>query len=172
VSAGIASGTFRQDLYFRLNVVQIHLPPLRDRRDDIPALARHFLSVYARKAGRRLDAISPAAMECLRAYDWPGNVRELENAIERACVLGNGDEILPEDLPDTVIERGPMGKSDPATELHARVLEAKRCAVFEAFRRAGGSYTETAKFLKVHPNYLHRLIRHLDIKGRLEGSEA
>jgi transcriptional regulator with GAF, ATPase, and Fis domain len=172
VTADVASGTFRRDLYFRLNVVQIHLPPLRDRREDIPTLARHFLSVYARKAGRRLETISSAAMECLRAYDWPGNVRELENAIERACVLGNSDEILLEDLPDSIIEQGPMGKSDSATELQARVLEAKRRAVFEAFRRAGGSYTETAKILKVHPNYLHRLIRHLDIKGTLEGLEA
>jgi transcriptional regulator with GAF, ATPase, and Fis domain len=172
LSAGVAAGKFREDLYFRLNVVSMHLPPLRERRDDLPALARHFLSVYARKAGRRVTAISAAAMQCLVAYDWPGNVRELENAIERACVLGSSDQILPEDLPESVIETTPRGQSETGAAFQACVLDAKRHAVISAFRQAGGNYTETAKALGIHPNYLHRLIRNLEIKATLERSEA
>jgi transcriptional regulator with GAF, ATPase, and Fis domain len=171
LAAAVDAGRFRQDLYFRLNVISIQLPPLRDRRDDVPALARHFLSAYARKAGRRVTGISAAAMRCLLAYDWPGNVRELENAIERACVLGSGEEILQEDLPDTVLEAAP-GHGDTSAGLQGHVLDAKRRAVIAAFRQAGRSYTETAKLLGVHPNYLHRLIRHLEIKAALERTEV
>jgi Nif-specific regulatory protein len=172
LAAAAASRAFRQDLYFRLNVVSIHLPPLRERREDIALLARHFLSLYARKSGRRVTAISAAAMHCMLTYDWPGNVRELENAIERACVLGNGEEILPEDLPETVMEIAPAGHSSSPAGLHESVLETKRRSIIAAFRRAGGSYTETAKILGVHPNYLHRLIRNLDVKNALEGPEV
>jgi Nif-specific regulatory protein len=172
LAAGVTAGTFRQDLYFRLNVVAIHLPPLRERREDVPALARHFLSTSARKSGRRVSAISPAAMQCLLAYDWPGNVRELENAIERACVLGSGEEILQEDLPETVIEGAALGHSAASDGLHGSVLDAKRRSIIAAFRRASGSYTETARLLGVHPNYLHRLIRNLDLKATLERSEV
>jgi len=172
LGAAVASRTFRQDLFFRLNVVSIHLPPLRERREDIALLARHFLSLYARKSGRRVSAISPAAMQCMLTYDWPGNVRELENAIERACVLGSGEEILPEDLPETVMEITPAGQSSSRAGLHESVLETKRRSIIAAFRRAGGSYTETARLLGVHPNYLHRLIRNLDVKKALEGPEV
>lgn len=170
LAAEMAAGRFRQDLYFRLNVVSIHLPPLRERRDDVPLLARHFLSVYVRKSGRRVTGISPAAMHSLLAYDWPGNVRELENAIERAIVLGTTDEILLEDLPESLIEAVAPTVSDTRDDLHATVVEAKRRAVIAAFRKAGGSYTEAAKLLGVHPNYLHRLVRNLDVKATLDGT--
>jgi Nif-specific regulatory protein len=167
--ADVAAGRFRRDLYYRLNVVSIHLPPLRERRDDLPLLAQHFLSVYARKSGRRVTRISAAAMRSLLAYDWPGNVRELENAIERAVVLGSTEEILLEDLPESLIESA--APSAPNSDgLHATIVDAKRRAVIAAFRKAGGSYTEAAKLLGVHPNYLHRLIRNLDIKGTLENA--
>jgi transcriptional regulator with GAF, ATPase, and Fis domain len=173
LNAAVASGMFRPDLYFRLNVVSIHLPPLRARREDVPLLAEHFLAVYGRKAGRRLTSISPAAMQCLLSYDWPGNVRELENAIEGACVLGSGETILPEDLPESVKESAPKGQSDDAVgDLQRCVVDAKRRAIVAAFRRAGGSYVETARLLGVHPNYLHRLIRNLEIKPVLEGTDA
>ena len=173
LTAAIGAGTFRQDLYFRLNVVSIHLPPLRDRREDIPRLAEHFLTMYGRKAGRRVIGISPAAMNCMLGYDWPGNVRELENAIERACVLGSAHEILLEDLPETVTESAPSTPTDAAAVgLQGSVADAKRRAIVAAFRKAGGSYVETARLLGVHPNYLHRLIRNLDIKGLLEGPEG
>jgi transcriptional regulator with GAF, ATPase, and Fis domain len=169
LAAAAAAGTFRSDLFFRLNVVSIRLPALRDRRDDIPLLARHFVSVYARKFGRRESRISPAAMQCLLRYDWPGNVRELENTIERAIVMGSTDEILPEDLPESLLDAASPRTPESATEdLQGTVAEAKRRAVLAAFHKAGRNYTVAAKLLGVHPNYLHRLIRNLDMKTELE----
>ena len=94
----VAEGAFREDLFFRLNVITIQLPPLRDRRDDIPRLAEHFFNVFNRENGRNLSGISLAAREALVAYSWPGNVRELQNAIERAVVLASGNELTPEDF--------------------------------------------------------------------------
>jgi transcriptional regulator with PAS, ATPase and Fis domain len=94
----MATGEFRHDLYYRLNVVSFELPPLRERRDDIMLLASYFVEKYGARCNRKLKGISPAARDRLLAYDWPGNVRELENAIERAVVLGTTDLILPEDF--------------------------------------------------------------------------
>jgi transcriptional regulator with GAF, ATPase, and Fis domain len=170
--AAVASGGFRQDLFYRLNVVSLHVPALRERREDIAVLARHFFSIYAPKSGRRLTGISPPALRRLRDYDWPGNVRELENAIERACVLGSSDEILEEDLPETIIDSAPATASGTIAGLHAFVVEAKREAIITAYRQSGGSYTQAATLLGVHPNYLHRLIRNLRIKAALQDSEA
>ena len=169
--AAVESGTFRQDLYYRLNVVSLHLPPLRERPGDVALLAHHFLAVYAPKAGRPVEAISAPAMQRMLDYDWPGNVRELENAIERACVLGSGEQIEPEDLPETLLDTTGDGHAE-GSGLQACVLAAKRQAVIASFRQAGGSYTETAKLLGVHPNYLHRLVRNLRIKATLEDQEA
>ena len=169
--ASISAGTFRRDLYFRLSVVAIQLPALRDRHDDVPLLARHFVDVYARKCGRRVTRISPAAMQVLLAYHWPGNVRELENAIERAIVMGTADEILPEDLPESLLETASTPPPTSAHEdLQAIVVDAKRRAVLAAFHKAGRNYTQAARLLGVHPNYLHRLIRNLDMKTELEST--
>src|SRR5215218_8375702 len=107
----VKAGAFRQDLYYRLNVVSFEMPPLRERREDIPLLASYFVSKYAAKFKRRVTGLSPEARACLAAYDWPGNVRELENAVERAVVLGSTDRVLPEDLPETVLDAAP----DPAS---------------------------------------------------------
>ena len=95
----VAEGRFREDLYYRLNVVQISMPTLRERREDIPLLAEHFLSVFKEETVIPHLIISKAAMDKMIQYDWPGNIRELRNAVERAVVMGNGKEILPEDLP-------------------------------------------------------------------------
>jgi Nif-specific regulatory protein len=162
------AGRFREDLYFRLNVVTIHMPALRDRPSDIPLLARHVLTRCKGKAGRRISDISSAALDCLCAYDWPGNVRELENTIERAAVLGTTEDILPEDLPDSVIEAAasPVARSTDHN-IHVSVLETKKRAIIDAFRASGGNYTATARRLGVHPNYLHRLIRNLGLKSVL-----
>jgi transcriptional regulator with GAF, ATPase, and Fis domain len=168
LGAEAMAGRFREDLYFRLNIVSIHMPPLRERRDDIPLLARHFLQRYARKSGRRVTGFSPEAMRCLMAYEWPGNVRELENAIERAVVLGSTKDVLLDDLPESIVEAALLPTPSGAADLHAAVLDTKRHAVLDAFRRAGRNYTEAARLLGVHPNYLHRLIRNLDLKPALE----
>ena len=98
----VEAGRFREDLYYRLNVVSIELPPLRDRREDIPELVGHFLKIYSQRNNRHVPHVEPRAMEALRAYDWPGNVRELQNYIERAVVLASGDEVLLELLPEAV----------------------------------------------------------------------
>ena len=100
IEKAVEAGEFREDLYYRLNVVSIHLPPLRHRQGDIPLLAKHALAKYADKHKRNLRMISPDAMDCLRNYDWPGNIRELQNAIEQAVVMCDGDVIQPDDLPE------------------------------------------------------------------------
>ena len=107
LALAVKAGTFREDLYYRLNVVSVVVPPLRDRRDDIPILAEYFVSKFAVKCKVKAKKISPEAMSGLMNYDWPGNVRELENAIERALVLDVSDVIRPEDLPESVLEKGP-----------------------------------------------------------------
>jgi transcriptional regulator with PAS, ATPase and Fis domain len=167
LAAEVAAGRFREDLFYRLNVIAILLPPLRERGEDIERLAKHFVQKFAGKGGRVVSGISPAAMERLMAYAWPGNVRELENAIERAVVLGSSPVLLPEDLPDSLLETPPA----PGRELarfHEAVLETKKRVIIEAFRQARRSYVEAARLLGLHPNYLHRVIRNLDIKGQLE----
>jgi two-component system response regulator AtoC len=98
----VKAGRFREDLYFRINVVTVHLPPLRDRREDVPILVAHFLAKLGRRERRAAAALSPEALKLLNAYSWPGNVRELENAIERAVAVAKGNVVIPSDLPPEV----------------------------------------------------------------------
>jgi len=112
----VAQRRFRSDLYYRLNVVHVHLPPLRDRTDDIPLLVNHFLAKYSQEGGRSLIIIEPEALRCLLEYSWPGNVRELENVIERAVILSNGERIMVKDLPQEVREPGPSVRSQDYRE--------------------------------------------------------
>jgi Nif-specific regulatory protein len=162
----VANGSFRQDLYYRLNVVSLEMPPLRERPEDISLLANYFAAKYAKKCNRRVMGISAEAQACLLGYDWPGNVRELENAIERAIVLGSTERILPEDLPESVLESEPIAA--PGTKYHDAVAQTKKQIILSAMQQAKGSYTEAAKILDVHPNYLHRLIRNLNLKEQLK----
>ena len=162
----VKAGTFRQDLYYRLNVVSLEMPPLRERREDIPMLAEYFVQKSAKKCKVKVKPISPEAMACLENYDWPGNVRELENAVERALVLSPSEEIRPEDLPESVLEKDPPpGISAP--QYHTAVKELKKKLILQAVADAKGSYTDAARILGVHPNYLHRLIRNLAMKELL-----
>ena len=165
----VRTGAFRQDLYYRLNVVSMTIPPLRERRADIAPLANYFLHRFARRCNRPVYALSPEALETLVRHNWPGNVRELENAIERAVVMGASGFILPEDLPEALLEIDE--RTDPATSaapFHEAVNEAKRQMILKTFEQAGGSCTEAARMLGLHPNYLHRLIRNLDLRPRLK----
>ncbi len=156
------TGKFRQDLYYRLNVVSIEVPPLRKRAEDIQLLAAYFTARYSEKANRRVAGISPKARACLLRYPWPGNVRELENAIERAVVLGSTELILPEDLPDSILEEAASAE-EPVTALHDGIREAKKKIIEQAIEQANGNYTEAAGLLGVHPNHLFRLIRTLNL---------
>ncbi len=159
------TGAFRPDLYYRLNVVSLHMPALRERREDIPMLAAFFATQYGEKVKRRVAGISPEARACLTRYDWPGNVRELENAIERAVVLGSTELILAEDLPDSILEET-AASGEPVSALHDGIREAKKVLIERAIEQANGNYTDAAKILGVHPNHLFRLIRTLNLKPK------
>jgi transcriptional regulator with GAF, ATPase, and Fis domain len=169
LTEAVRRGAFRPDLYYRLNVVALTMPPLRERKADIPSLASYFAAKYARRSRRQVLGVSPEALALLAHYDWPGNVRELENAIERAVVLGSTELILPEDLPEALLEA--QGNSGlPTTTYHEAVGAAKRQVVLRALEQAGGNYTEAARLLGLHPNNLHRLIRNLDLRASLKKS--
>jgi transcriptional regulator with GAF, ATPase, and Fis domain len=161
--AAVAAGSFREDLWHRLNVISLKLPLLRDRREDIPLLANFFLARASQRCGRRVVGISSEARVFMHQYDWPGNVRELDNAIERAVVLGSEPEIQMNDLPETVWE----GASHPSGALtyHTALREAKRKIVSRALELAGGNYTEAARKLGVHVTYLHRLMRSFETES-------
>jgi Nif-specific regulatory protein len=166
----IREGAFREDLYYRLNVIALTLPPLRERRDDIPLLASHFAAVFSRKLGRRIAGFSPEARACLLRYGWPGNVRELANAVERAVVLGDGELIHPEDLPETILEAAPAtGGPVTVTPYHETLNGMKQRLILDAVEQADGNITRAAEALGLHPNYLHRLISNLGLRDRIKG---
>lgn len=158
----IKAGGFRQDLYYRLNVISLTLPSLRERRDDIPLLAYYFVAKYSKKCKRLVSGISPEARNCLLAYEWPGNVRELENAIERAVVLGNSEVIVPDDLPESLLATSPAPQNLP--NYHEAVNEMKKKFILQAIEQANGNYTAAAKLLGIHSTNLHRLIRTLGLR--------
>ena len=160
----VKARTFRQDLYYRLNVVSLVMPPLRERRDDIPILAAYFVNKFAAKCKMKPKAFSRDAMACLTHYDWPGNVRELENAIERALVLGVADVIQPEDLPETILEKDP-GPVLSSAKYHTAIKELKKSLIVRTLEDTRGNFTEAAHALGVHPNYLHRLMRNFGLRG-------
>jgi Nif-specific regulatory protein len=164
----IVAGTFRQDLFYRLNVVELAMPALRERPEDIPLLANYFASKHGEKCNRKILGVSPEAQARLLSYEWPGNVRELENAIERAVVLGVTDHILPEDLPEATLESEAAATIVPAPKYHEAVTQTKKQIILSAMDQAKGSYTEAAKILGVHPNYLHRLIRNLNLRDQIK----
>jgi transcriptional regulator with GAF, ATPase, and Fis domain len=161
----IKGGEFRQDLYYRLNVVSVTLPSLREHREDIPTLALHFAHQFAAKSKRGFKGISAEARSLLMQYSWPGNIRELENAIEHAIVLGLTDEILPEDLPEALLEE--QSPEVAAALYHNTLNQAKKQLVITAMQNANGSHIEAARLLGIHPKYLHRLIKNLNLKSEV-----
>ena len=166
----IQAKTFRSDLYYRLNVVSIEMPALRKRRDDIPLLTQYFTDRFSKECNRTISGISLEARDCLMHYSWPGNVRELQNVIERAVVLGSADGILREDLPEALLETEPS-TGDPEN-YHEVIKEKKKELILNAVEKAKGNYTQAANLLKLHPNYLHRLIRNLDLKAELKNKTS
>jgi Nif-specific regulatory protein len=166
LEAAIKEGGFRRDLYYRLNVVSIAMPPLRERREDISLLASYFVAKYSKHCKRRVSGISAEARNALRSYDWPGNVRELENAIERAVVLGSSDSIRLDDLPESLLESGQAVSLKSG--YYEALRETKKQLITKMLEQTGGNYTEAAMLLGVHPNNLHRLIRSLNLKTSLK----
>ena len=160
-------GEFRQDLYYRLAVVKLTMPALREHRDDIPMLTRHFVQKYAKRSKVKPKPVSREAMAALVNYEWPGNVRELENAVERALVMGASDSMLLEDLPESLLEQESPAEMHEG-KYHASMKELKKQLIVDAVEQTRGNYVEAAGILGVHPNYLHRLIRNLGLKEMLQ----
>ena len=169
LAADVAEGRFREDLYHRLNVVALQSPPLRDRKEDIPRLAEFFLRRSAERCKRHVEGLSPEVQHMISQYSWPGNVRELENAMERAVVLGVSEMVLPEDLPETLLEAAPR---DTEAKYHHSVGQAKRDAILDAYVQGNGDYKQAAKLLGLHPNYLLRLVRNLELREEINRSLA
>lgn len=163
LEAAVREGKFRQDLYFRLNVVQIKLPALRERKSDIPLLVNYFLEKFT-EAGREVRTISEDAMTRLLAYDWPGNVRELENVIERAVALGSGPILHIADLP-TNLHYG-TGERIPSPDETVELKELERRAVVRALRETGGDKTAAARLLGIGKTTLYRKVKEYDLNPR------
>jgi DNA-binding NtrC family response regulator len=157
----ISQGTFREDLFYRLNVIQIVLPPLRDRREDIPALSEHFIARATAKLGRQLR-LSPEALERFLRYPWPGNVRELENAIERAAILARGETVEPGDLPPHVSAGLSLGPS-PALPRQVTLADAERVHILQTLERFGRNHSGAAEALGIGRTTLWRKLKEYGI---------
>jgi two-component system response regulator AtoC len=160
LEADVADGKFRADLYYRINVVRIHLPALRERSEDVPELVRHFVDRFNRRLGMHVTGVTPAAMRALVEYPWPGNVRELENVVERAMVLTDGPQLAMEQLPTL---SAPMTRSDGAPSpldlsVKRRTEELERALIKEALERTRGNRTRAAKLLDLsHRALLYKI---------------
>ncbi len=164
LQVAVKAGTFRTDLFYRLNVVSITLPPLRERLDEIPQLAELFLKKYCRDAKKPPMKFSPAAVKKLAGHLWPGNVRELQNAVERAVVLKTGDTIEPEDLALEPMDLGSEESNGMDLPFHESVDFHKKQIIKQALNRAGGSQTQAAALLALQRSYLARLIKQMEIR--------
>lgn len=157
----VEQGRFREDLFYRLNVVQLHLPPLRERRESIPELAHYFLRQFATQFGKKTKRFSSLALQALEECPWPGNVRELENVVQRAVVLAEDTTIELSHLPEK-LRRG-FSDSSPINSYDVEIREFKKRLVLRTLRQCGWKKTETARSLGIARNYLHRLINQLNI---------
>jgi DNA-binding NtrC family response regulator len=147
--AMVAEGRFQEDLYYRLSVIPVELPSLRERREDIPLLVEHFVHKHAQRTGRRIERVDAAALARLQAYDWPGNVRELENAIERAVVLATGTVIDAASISMVEPPAGPTATGLPSQRLHDNVEWAEQESVRRALRQSNGVKKDAAELLGV-----------------------
>ncbi|MBW2129097.1 MAG: sigma-54-dependent Fis family transcriptional regulator [Deltaproteobacteria bacterium] len=157
----IQEGRFREDLYYRLNVVTLYLPPLRERREDIPLLAQHFLDVFSRKNQKVIKGFTPQAMDRLIKYDWPGNVRELMNAVERGVILGRDEYLGVEDFPliprDPPAENGPGGREEIPADLPLE--EVEKATILKTLELTGGNKSEAARRLGITRKTLHKKLK-------------
>jgi DNA-binding NtrC family response regulator len=157
----VTEGRFRQDLYYRINVMRIDAPSLQEHAEDIPTIAMHFLRQYSEQYGKFVDGIDSGAMALLQGYSWPGNVRELENVIQRAIIVAKDTSIAVEDLPGSVLEEGALNPDDcPSTSSFERQIRGfKLKLAIDAVREHDGNKTLAARSLQISRAYLHRLIR-------------
>ncbi len=158
LEAEVAKGSFRQDLYYRLNVIPIHLPPLRERQDDIPLLVHHFIKKYAQEIGKEPPSLTPEALECLVAYPWPGNIRELENIIERALALSNKKVLEPDDLMFRIRK---IGESKPQPD-GSTLAEMEKSVILKTLQACAGNHKLTAENLGISMTTLWRKLKTYD----------
>jgi two-component system, NtrC family, response regulator AtoC len=175
LSEAVTHGEFRQDLYYRLNVVAIQLPPLRERSDDVPLLAQYFLKHYCEENNKTISTISDKAMDLLRSYSWPGNIRELENAIEQAVALSYQSVLTPEDLPRDVREQGASRFSPEGVEDEQFLFpdtpsleEVKRRYILHVLKQTQGNVSATARMLNVDRRSLYRMLARYKIEPYLK----
>ncbi|MFN3477345.1 MAG: sigma 54-interacting transcriptional regulator, partial [Candidatus Methylomirabilales bacterium] len=165
LAQAVARGEFREDLYYRLNVISIKLPPLRERKGDIPLLVHHYLKKYSLASGKEVRGVSPKAMELLEQYSWPGNVRELQNVIERAVVLAEGEFITHHDLPEHIRIGEPPSAVLPLGELSLKQAKDEKIQTFEReylqelLKRYSGNISQAAKAAGVDRKTIHRLLK-------------
>ena len=187
-----AAGRFREDLYYRLNVVPLYLPPLRERREDIPELVAHFLDLYNEQNDRYVAHIEPQALAALQAYDWPGNVRELQNYVERAVVMANGDELTSDLLPTAVSKGRPSRKlgapldfdalaeqlvnvglgsaGEEVSDVHSRIVDrVEREVIAQVLGECGGVQIKAAGRLGINRNTLHKKLKQYGLDGDATG---
>ncbi|MDO9541680.1 MAG: sigma-54 dependent transcriptional regulator [Kiritimatiellia bacterium] len=162
----VQEGKFRKDLFYRINVLTITLPPLRERRDDIPLLVRHFIDDFARENNRKIEDISSDAMSALVSCDWPGNVRELKNVIERMVVLSHGTKLTLRDLPSSLRVNEKASPQAGGTTSASSIKEANRRMIISELEANGGNRTLTAKQLGISRRTLHRKLREFGIKEK------
>jgi two-component system NtrC family response regulator/two-component system response regulator HydG len=149
LEAEVKAGHFREDLYYRLNVVSVTLPPLRRRKSDIPALVQHFLERYGQVHGKPMKGLAPGTLNALLSYDWPGNVRELGNVIERAVVLARGTELTSDDLPATLRGPRPTNRSGDSLIPGATLYDIEREAILRTLELVDGSTSRAADLLGI-----------------------
>jgi two-component system, NtrC family, response regulator HydG len=160
----VKEGRFREDLYYRLNVIPVHLPPLRERKEDIPALAHHFLTFYGERNKKEIREISPKALDLLVRYDWPGNIRELENCLERAVIVSRGEAIAPLDLPPAIrnlsVEKESSEIPFPAG---LSLQDAEKALIFKTLEDAGGNRSRAAEILGINRRTLQMKLKEYGI---------
>jgi two-component system response regulator HydG len=160
----VQAGRFREDLFYRLNVMHLNVPPLRGRQEDIPLLAQHFLEKYARRNRKTVKGFAPLAMDMLLKYDWPGNVRELENAIERAVILLSGDHVTEKQLPLRIMREHPghepaADAAMPATDGTRTLEEMEKEAIMTTLAATDDNKSETARRLGISRKTLHNKLK-------------
>ncbi|MBI4377519.1 MAG: sigma-54-dependent Fis family transcriptional regulator [Nitrospinae bacterium] len=163
IEKDIESGRFREDLFYRLNVIRINIPPLRERKEDIPLLVKYFLEKKSSENYKPVPIVTKEAMDVIINHPWHGNIRELENAIERAIVIGDGKEIKVENLPLDIIKGRVVTSPVIGISLKEAIEKFKKDFLAETIKYAGGNKNMAAKILRIQRTYLHKLVKELDI---------